>query len=144
MMTQPMLQEIADMSFDPSNLWMLHQYYYSPSAPDAPCAHNQSEHEAISGRGGEGAEGTLLRQSIHGEPNGLCAGNGAAERRPTKRRGNKMTMTRIAEYPRIQVLYNDSLIKQLVGVSPLCVDHNDVMLFCPLEPYCRTLFWLTH
>lgn len=97
---QPMLQEIAAMPFDPSNLWMLHQFYYSPinpeESPEDRSLYIPPTNDCIV----DVAKKESLTRLMTFKEHPSC------DSRPAKKRGNRLTMTRIAEYPRIQVSFH--------------------------------------
>jgi hypothetical protein len=121
-----MLQEIAAMSFDPSNLWMLHQYYYSPNSPDesSACTLDMSaDKNMAAGDFMHAVEAKIESSTTSCEVEHSCGARPAK-----KKRGNHLTMTRIAEYPRIQV--------RAIVIDLLLHLHFMCCLFCILISPC--------
>lgn len=77
------LAEIANMPYEASDLWMLHQYYFSP--PPNPQMHNP-------------------QPQLQFFPSaGMTTTNSEEHLPPTKRQCNNSTKTRVAYYPRLKV-----------------------------------------
>lgn len=87
---EPVLQEIAKLPFDASNLWMLHQYYFSPNQP-----------EKVKSPQPSNPDSQYTSSDAASQLSKLLDGNDDS-RRPTKRQNTRNTMTRISAYPRIK------------------------------------------
>jgi len=89
------LNEIAKMAFEPSDLWMLHQYYFSP----VPNLTNKPNHRPPMPSAGLS---TVQRDSEDFLP-------------PTKRPCNNSTKTRVSCYPRLKVSPDKRIIDRCVN-----------------------------
>ena len=88
------MTEVANLSFDPSNLWTLHQYYFSPSTQTA------TTNDSYNNNNNNETMEIEIKKHKHSNCDDDDSDNIS---RPSKRPSNRLTMTRIAAYPRIKV-----------------------------------------
>jgi hypothetical protein len=114
------LTEVASLPFDPSNLWTLHQFYYSPSQADAsvdatchttfdPLSDQLMEIETAPHKKKKFIlPDSSLSSSFSSPTQSYDDGDERTSSRPNKRQSNRLTMTRIAAYPRVKVFPSPS------------------------------------
>lgn len=154
------LKEVANQPFDPTELFALHQHYFSPPAKPSTIVvdhQKQQQHHDLrsngarkTGEGGEDGGRTMEGGGAGGDPalscksplyrgsqvhpRPACRSNSMDELPPTKRHCGNATKTRIGHYPRLKA-HIDGLLKAGVRDSLVLTYLRQIRF---LETFCKS------